>query len=428
MNIFWFRRDLRLDDNVGLNAALKDGLTQGVFIFDKDILDKLEDKEDKRVSLIYDQLNQIHKVFQSYGSSLKIYYGKPGEVWANIVKEFDVRQVFFNKDYEPYAIRRDQEVVEFLNSKNIPHQKFLDHLVFQPNEVLKADQNPYTVFTPYSRKWKEKLASTKIEICESESKLNNLSACNKEFPELKFIGFDYHKVDVPDIRIQNHFLAKYSENRDFPSLSYTSKLSVSLRFGLVSIRKILIQTLHEEKFLNELIWREFYAQIMYHFPESMQNCFKKNYERIIWSNDMTLFQAWCQGITGFPLVDAGMRELNETGYMHNRVRMVVSCFLTKNLWIDWRLGERYFASKLLDFDLASNVGGWQWAASTGCDAVPYFRIFNPELQIERFDKDYKYIKRWVPEYGTDRYPKPIVDYRESRDQAIANYKKYLGGE
>jgi deoxyribodipyrimidine photo-lyase len=428
MNIFWFRRDLRIDDNVGLNAALQDGLTQGVFIFDKDILDKLEDKEDKRVGLIYDQLNQIHEVFQSYGSSLKIYYGKPVEVWANIVKEFDVRQVFFNKDYEPYAIRRDQEVVEFLNSKNIPHQKFLDHLIFQPNEVLKADQNPYTVFTPYSRRWKEKLARTKIEICESESKLNKLSSCKIEFPELKSIGFDYQKIEVPTINIQNQFLTKYSENRDFPSLSHTSKLSVSLRFGLVSIRKILIQTMHEEKFLNELIWREFYAQIMYHFPESMQNCFKKNYERIVWSNDMTAFQAWCQGITGFPLVDAGMRELNETGYMHNRVRMVVSCFLTKNLWIDWRLGERYFASKLLDFELASNVGGWQWAASTGCDAVPYFRIFNPELQIERFDKDYKYIKRWVPEYGTDRYPKPIVDYRESRDQAIANYKKYLGAE
>lgn len=428
MNIFWFRRDLRLDDNVGLNASLKDGLTQGVFIFDKDILDKLEDKEDKRVSLIYDKLSQIHEVFQSYGSSLKIYYGKPAEVWANIVKEFDVRQVFFNKDYEPYAIRRDQEVVEFLNSKNIPHQKFLDHLIFQPNEVLKADQNPYTVFTPYSRKWKEKLARTNIEICESESKLNKLVSCQIEFPELKSIGFDYQKIDLPAINIQNQFLMRYSENRDFPSLSHTSKLSVSLRFGLVSIRKILLQTMNEEKFLNELIWREFYAQIMYHFPESMQNCFKKNYERIVWSNDMTVFQAWRQGITGFPLVDAGMRELNETGYMHNRVRMIVSCFLTKNLWIDWRLGERYFASKLLDFELASNVGGWQWAASTGCDAVPYFRIFNPELQIERFDKDYKYIKRWVPEYGTDRYSKPIVDYRESRDQAIAKYKKYLGVE
>ncbi len=425
MNIFWFRRDLRIEDNPGLFNALINGKTLGIFIFDTEILDRLENKADKRVSIIYNALTKIHEQFLCFGSSLKIYYGNPIQIWKELLVEYQIDHVFFNKDYEPYGISRDKEVVSILNQNNVPHSKYLDHLIFQPNEVLKTDKTPYTVFTPYSRKWKDRLSNHSIPSYPSQSLLSNLIPEIIPFPPIDSIGFELQNVSLQSIEINSDYLEKYTQNGDFPSLNHTSHLSVYLRFGLVSIRTILSKVMNEERFLNELIWREFYIQILFHFPHSASSNFKSIYDKIIWSTNEHHFKLWCEGKTGYPMVDAGMRELNETGLMHNRTRMIVACFLTKNLWIDWRWGEAYFAQKLLDFELSSNVGGWQWAASTGCDAVPYFRIFNPSLQQERFDKEFDYIKKWVPEFGTSSYTEPIVDYKISKEEAIKLYKKFL---
>lgn len=425
MNIFWFRRDLRIEDNAGLFHALQNGKTLGIFIFDTDILHHLDNESDKRVNIITQELVKINSVFRKHNSSIKQYIGKPIEVWKEITNTFKISGVYFNKDYEPYGIKRDNEVVDLLNSKGISHYKYLDHLIFKPNGVLKMDNSPYSVFTPYSKKWKEKLLTYSIPEYPSENLLFNLESCLNELIPIEKIGFKETPVKLASIELNNSFLTNYAQNRNIPSLEHTSHLSVYLRFGLKSIRQIVAKVKHEESFLNELIWREFYMQILYHFPHTISKSFKPQYDSIIWSHDMNLFSQWCEGRTGFPMVDAGMRELNATGLMHNRVRMICSSFLVKNLWIDWRLGEAYFASKLLDFELSSNVGGWQWAASCGCDAVPYFRIFNPTLQQEKFDKDFRYIKFWLPEFGTSSYPMPIIDFKDSRDKAIANYKKYL---
>lgn len=425
MNIFWFRRDLRLEDNIGLYHSLKSDRTLCIFIFDSEILSQIDDIKDKRVSIIYDALEKIHCTLQNFGSSLRIYYGKPNEIWKQVIDEYSPQRVFFNKDYEPYAIKRDQRIVELLTKNKIEHFKYLDHLIFKPNEVLKADKTPYTVFTPYSRKWKEKFIQTKVQKYSSEELLENTVQVNIPILTLSDIGFEKVDHGLLQYQIDPDFIKDYAFERNYPAKSHNSNLGAYLRFGMVSIRNVVNQSHKEEIFLNELIWREFYAQIMYHFPYSMENSFKRQYDYIVWNDRSDMFEKWCQGQTGYPIVDAGMRELNATGRMHNRVRMIVSSFLTKNLWIDWRLGERYFASKLLDFELASNVGGWQWAASSGCDAVPYFRIFNPTLQTEKFDPKYEYISKWVPEWNTESYPKPIVDFKKSRDEAIIKFKKYL---
>lgn len=425
MNIHWFRRDLRIHDNPALFHALQSGPTQCIFIFDTTILDRLEDKSDRRVEIIYQALEQIHAALRQHNSSLWIFYDKPIDVWTSILENQKIDHVFFNKDYEPYAIRRDQEVVNLLNGKGIGHSKYLDHLIFQPNEITKADGLPYTVFTPYSRRWKEKWKTYTIPKYPTNSVLENLQPSSFEFPNMEFIGFKSSEFKLNDFNIDLNFIAQYGDKRDIPSLDHTSNLSVYLRFGLVSIREIADKVSSIEKFLNELIWREFYAQIMYHFPESMESNFKKNYDSIVWSQNAAHFKAWCEGMTGVPIVDAGMHQLNQTGRMHNRVRMIVSSYLTKNLWIDWKWGERYFAAKLLDFELASNVGGWQWAASTGCDAVPYFRIFNPTLQAAKFDPKNEYIARWIPNYNPNSYLPQIVDYSISRDEAIRKFKHYL---
>ena len=430
-SIFWFRRDLRLEDNSGLFHALSESdEVVAVFVFDKNILSRLEDKEDKRVVFIHETLKRLNDVLLKKGSSFLIRYGDPVQIIPELVKQENADAVFFNRDYEPYALEREKKVESELQKRKVSFLGFKDQVIFEPNEVLKDDGLPYTVFTPFSRKWKIKRQQKKIPNFPSEDYLNKFSKRNGEdIMALQEIGFKEIKFDFPSKDLLEETLLHYSNLRDFPSKDATSRLSVHLRFGTVSIRKLVLLSENlSEAWLNELIWREFYKVILYHFPHVLYSSFKPNYDRIPWLNNMEYFTLWCEGKTGIPIVDAGMRELNETGFMHNRVRMIVASFLTKNLLIDWRLGEAYFASKLLDFDLSANNGGWQWAASSGCDAAPYFRVFNPLEQEKKFDPNREYIRRWVPEIDSYEYPDPIVDLKTSRERAINTYKLALKAE
>jgi deoxyribodipyrimidine photo-lyase len=420
VSIFWHRRDLRFEDNAGLFYALKtSNRVIPIFIFDSEILSKLP-SDDQRVIYIHQEIEKLKSIYQSFNSDLKVYFGNPIDLIPKICSDFHASTLYTNKDYEPYAI---------LKARNVNFIAKKDHVIFEKNEVLKADNSPYTVFTPYSRRWKEKLNDFYLKAYPTEKYATNLAP----FPEkeslisLEKMGFESEKkFQFPQIEINKSLISKYKETRDFPSIKGTSRMSLALRFGTISIRFLAQNTMQlNETYLNELIWRDFYQMIIYHFPHSAENSFKKQYDNIVWENDEELFKLWCEGKTGYPLVDAGMRELNQTGHMHNRVRMVVSSFLCKHLLIDWRWGERYFAEKLLDFDLASNVGGWQWASGSGCDAAPYFRVFNPQLQQEKFDKNLEYIKKWVPEFGTTTYVLPVVEHKFARDRAIARYKEAL---
>jgi len=428
VTIFWFRRDLRMEDNAGLYRALKDrGNVLPLFIFDADIIDKLEDKKDKRVSFIYYQVQRLKKEVEASGSSLLVKYGKPVEVFDALFAEYQVEAVYTNHDYEPYARERDEGMKKFLESKNVDFTTFKDQVIFEKSEVTKDDGKPYTVFTPYGRKWRAALKPSDLKSYPSETLLDR---CFKTDPvgdfDLKDVGFEYTTFDYPDKKIDGEILKNYHLTRDIPSVNGTSRQSLHLRFGTVSIRKLVKSALDlNETFLNELIWREFYMMILWHFPQVIDRAFKPKYDNVRWLNDEKQFNAWCQGKTGYPIVDAGMCELNQTGFMHNRVRMVVASFLVKHLLIDWRWGEAYFAKKLLDFELSSNNGGWQWAASSGCDAAPYFRVFNPELQTKKFDPDLKYIKRWVPEFQELNYPKPIIDHKFARERVLKEYKRAL---
>ncbi len=427
-SIFWHRRDLRIEDNAGLYKALKNTKeVQPIFIFDKNILDKLP-KNDQRVLFIHSYVSKLKKAYQEVGSDVKVFYGMPLEIIPQLAVEWEVDTVFTNRDYEPYALERDKRMFELLKEKNIDFQGAKDHVIFEKNEVLKNDGLPYTVFTPYSRKWKEKLTDFYLSSYPVEKYLNQLVQCEQsDLVSMEELGFESQQhIDFPTQDFNEKIIKSYAETRDIPSIVGTSRLSLHLRFGTISMRKLarLAKQLNET-YLNELIWRDFYQMILFHFPHSAKSAFKKQYERITWEHDETHFHAWCAGKTGYPLVDAGMRELNATGFMHNRVRMVVASFLTKHLLLDWRLGEAYFAEKLMDFELASNVGGWQWAAGCGCDAAPYFRVFNPISQQEKFDPDFKYIKKWVPEYGTETYPKPIIEHKFARERCIARYKNGL---
>lgn len=428
ITIFWHRRDLRIHDNAGLYHALKSKYpVLPVFIFDRNILDKLEDKDDARVSFIHQQLQELKKQYEQSGSTLHVFYGKPNEIWKEIVNTYSVKEVYCNRDYEPYAQERDKSVFEFLSSQNIPFKGFKDHVIFEKNEVLKDDGKPYTVYTPYSKKWKSKLNDFYLKSYPTEKYLSNLCRTNSlRLISLEEIGFKPTAISFPDKIAREEIIKNYHATRDLPAIKGTSRLSVHLRFGTISIRELARKAKAlNEKYLNELIWRDFYQAILFHFPHTVNKAFKPEYDKIQWLNNEKEFLLWCQGKTGYPIVDAGMRELNATGFMHNRVRMIVASFLTKHLLIDWRWGEAYFAKKLLDFELASNVGGWQWAAGCGVDAAPYFRVFNPALQTEKFDKDLKYIKQWVPEYGTSAYPKPIVDHKMARERVLNTYKKAL---
>jgi deoxyribodipyrimidine photo-lyase len=430
--IHWFRRDLRLEDNHSLQQALRSGKkVLCVFIFDREILDKLQDKTDARLAFIHSTLETINSKLQELGGALRCYYATPKEAWQQITTEFNVSEVFCNRDYEPYAQARDRAIYEMLQEKGIAFHGFKDHVIFEKSEVVKDDGLPYTVFTPYSKKWKSNIQSKSFDSFDSVPLAEQLHPCKpSSIITLDAMGFKRtDAIQIPSSTLDHSIVKEYHLKRDIPAEAGTTRLSLHLRFGTVSIRTLAkIGMELNEKWLNELIWRDFYQMIIYHFPHTIDHAFKPAYDRIPWRNDEAEFRSWCEGKTGYPIVDAGMRELNTTGFMHNRVRMIVASFLTKHLLIDWRWGERYFASKLLDFELASNVGGWQWAASSGCDAAPYFRVFNPALQTEKFDKDYRYIKKWCPEYGTPAYPKPIVEHSLARERVLRVFKQALQSE
>lgn len=429
VNIFWFRRDLRLKDNAGLYHALKsNNPILPIFIFDKNILDKLSDKEDKRVAFIHAAVHEVQAVLEGIGSTLAVFYSTPSEVFEKLTSVYKIEKVFTNHDYEPYAKERDEAIAGFLQAKGASLNTFKDQVILEKDEVLKDDGKPYTVFTPYSRKWKAVLSDFHLKSYQTEKYFNNfLEQASKEIPALSSMGFEDIVADFPAKALKKELLVKYQQQRNFPAIAGTSKLGVHLRFGTISIRKLAQHCRGlSETFLNELIWRDFYHMILWHFPHvGYGKAFKPAYDLIEWRHDEDAFDKWCKGQTGYPIVDAGMRELNATGFMHNRVRMIVSSFLTKHLLIDWRLGEAYFAEKLLDFDLAANNGGWQWAAGSGCDAAPYFRIFNPYLQTQKFDSKLAYINKWVPELNELSYPAPIVDHEFARKRCLEVYKKAL---
>lgn len=429
MVLFWHRRDLRIEDNAGLYKALKENSSvQALFIFDDQILSHLP-TDDQRVLFIHQEIQRLKSAYQELGSDLLVFHGNPSELIPRLAKEYSCEKVYTNRDYEPYALARDQHIFQELEKDGIGFIGSKDHVIFEKNEVLKDDGLPYTIFTPYSRKWKAKLTDFYLKSYPTVSYLDHLtkSTAPQALLSLKELGFsDFQKHPFPARSSSKELIRSYHENRDFPIKNGTSKLSVHLRFGTISIRQLAREALaHNETFLNELIWRDFYQMIVYHFPHSVSGSFKKQYDKIVWEHNEAHFKAWCEGKTGYPLVDAGMRELNETGFMHNRVRMVVASFLTKHLLIDWRWGEAYFAQKLMDFELASNVGGWQWAAGCGCDAAPYFRVFNPTAQQEKFDKQKQYIQKWVPEFGTSSYPAPIIDHAFARDRILTRFKQAL---
>ncbi len=418
---FWFRRDLRLEDNVGLFQALNAKFPViPIFIFDDAILENLP-KDDSRVSFIYDSLSKINHELNAIGSSLLIKKGDTKAVWKDLLQEVKIKEVFFNKDYEPYAIQRDSEIKAFLESHQIEVHSYKDQVIFEELEITKSDGLPYTIYTPYKNKWMEKFnLQSPITEYNTQKYFSNFHKFHSDFPTLKQIGFEESTIKVIPHNLSQ--IQNYDENRNFPALDSTSYLSPHLRFGTVSIRKLVNWAVKKNQiFLNELIWREFFMQILFSFPKVVTHNFKAAYDGIQWRNNEAEFELWCQGKTGFPMVDAGMRQLNQTGYMHNRVRMVVASFLCKHLLIDWRWGEAYFAQKLLDFDLSANVGNWQWAAGTGCDAAPYFRVFNPQIQLEKFDKNGIYVRKWIPEFELG-YGEPIVDHAFARDRAIATYK------
>lgn len=420
VSFFWFRRDLRIEDNVGFEKALASGVPViPVFIFDRAILDELP-KDDARVTFIYQQLEKIHQTFEGFGCGLLIEMGEPKQVWIRLLDTYDVDTVYTNRDYEPYANERDAAIETICSQKNTAFQTFKDQVIFETSDILKADGLPYTVFTPYKNRWLERFRDEGIASSDPVN-FEQLFKQKVDFPSLASIGFEKSSIPVPDFALDH--LRDYDKVRDFPAVHGTSGLSTHLRFGTVSIRQIVQKAVSINAiFLSELIWREFFMQILHHFPKVVGRNFRSKYDSIEWRNDEDDFKRWCEGNTGYPIVDAGMRELNATGLMHNRVRMVTASFLCKHLLIDWRWGEAYFAEKLLDYDLSANNGNWQWAAGTGCDAAPYFRVFSPDAQTKRFDPKLEYIRKWMPEIDGFGYPEPMVEHKYARDRALKTYK------
>jgi deoxyribodipyrimidine photo-lyase len=429
LNIFWFRRDLRLDDNLALYKALiGDFPVLPIFIFDSEILKKLS-KDDARVTFIFNTLQKIRATIQDVNdSSIAMFHGKPIEIYKQLVKDYNINSVFTNHDYEPYATKRDNEIKDFLLKHNIEFKTYKDQVVFEKNDVVKSNGTPYLVYTPYMKQWKKKFKELDFKSFSSEEKLSNL-VTDIKFPSLSLsdIGFETSKQEIEPYTVTPNLIKTYEATRNFPAKNSTSRLGPHLRFGTVSIRKMVNKAIAEsnEIFWQELIWREFFMNILWHFPHTVNESFKPKYERIDWRNNEDEFKLWCEGKTGYPLVDAGMRQLNQTGFMHNRVRMLVGSFLCKHLLIDWRWGEAYFAEKLHDYDMASNVGNWQWVAGCGVDASPYFRIFNPTTQIEKFDKKLEYIKQWIPDLQELTYPTQMVDHKFARERCLQVYKEAL---
>lgn len=428
ISIFWFRRDLRLNDNAALFEALKNNNSiLPLFIFDTEILEKLPSKEDKRIVFIHHHISKLQKELIKIGSSLLVMHGSPMSVFEKLVRKFTISGVYANTDYEPETIARDNKIFNLLKNKGIAFKLYKDQVIFEKSEIIKNDGSPFQVFTPYSKAWKHKLEQNKIPLFSSEKLLNNFYKTSPfQIPTLTEIGFKNTEITNSEPIIDHDIIRKYHETRNFPYLKGTSNLSVHLRFGTISIRKLVNIALElNEQFLNELIWREFFMMILYHHPRVANECYKKQYNYIAWRNNEDEFKKWCLGETGYPMVDAGMRELNETGFMHNRVRMIVASFLTKHLLIDWRWGETYFAEKLMDYELSSNNGNWQWSAGCGCDATPYFRIFNPYEQIKKFDSNLIYTKKWVKNLKTPDYPTPIVEHKFARERFLKIVKTSL---
>lgn len=429
IDIFWFRRDLRLDDNHGLFKALESGRkVLPIFIFDSEILAKLQ-KNDARVTFIHDTLQRINSELKNHhNTGIAMFYGKPSVIFRKLIKDYHVGTVYTNHDYEPYAELRDSQIKSLLNENGVAFVTFKDQVIFEKNEIVKGDGKPYLVYTPYMKRWKETFRNGKLVNYSSKELLNHLVKL-RVYSNLSLsdIGFERSKQSIISYELTSELIQTYENKRNFPALDGTSKLGTHLRFGTVSIRRIVGKATKEqnEVFLQELIWREFFAQILWHFPQTETQSFKPRYDRIVWRNNEGEFKLWCEGKTGYPLVDAGMRELNNTGFMHNRVRMLVGSFLCKHLLIDWRWGAAYFAEKLHDYDMASNQGNWQWVAGCGVDAAPYFRIFNPTTQMEKFDKNHEYIKQWCPDFQELTYPKPIIEHKFARERCLKVYKEAL---
>jgi len=432
ISIFWFRRDLRLHDNSGLYEALQSGQpVLPIFIFDTNILDKLQDKDDRRVQFIHEALQDVQEKLKAMGSGIMVFHGTPEDSFTQLMREYTIGNVYTNHDYEAYAIERDTRIAQILAKNKIGFHTYKDQVIFEKSEVVKDDGLPYTVFTPYSRKWKARLTGKDLAPRPSETLTQHFLRWNSpSLPTLRDIGFETNGKAYPPSTVHDDLIRHYGRDRDIPGIAGTSKLGVHLRFGTISIRGLARKAKAlSDTYLNELIWRDFYHMITWHFPHVCKGkSFKPAYDQITWRQDNGEFDKWCQGQTGYPIVDAGMRELMETGFMHNRVRMITASFLCKHLLLDWRLGEAWFAQKLLDFDFAANNGGWQWAAGSGCDAAPYFRIFNPYLQTKKFDPNLAYIRKWVPELNDFSYPKPIVDHEFARKRCLETYSRALKGE
>ena len=427
--IFWFRRDLRLDYNIGLYHALQSQYpVLPIFIFDNDILKNLDNKRDRRVDYIYQAAKSINQELKSVNSRLEVFNDNVKNVFTKLEDNYELKAIFCNRDYEPYTIKRDTEIYNYFKKKNIPFLAYKDQVIFDKNDVLKDDGKPYTVFSPYSKKWRSSLNNEYFQ--EYRIKKNNfLRLSYKNILNLKDIGFERTDINFIKPELNPAIIDNYDKTRNFPAINGTTRLSVALRFGTISIRHCVNFALqHNDIWLTELIWREFFMQILYHFPQVVNNSFKPKYDNIKWINNESHFKKWCEGQTGYPIVDAGMRELNETGFMHNRLRMITASFLCKHLLTDWRWGEAYFAEKLNDYDLSANNGNWQWACGGGCDAAPYFRIFNPSTQAEKFDKDNVYIKRWVPEFEDINYPQPMIEHKAARERALKAYSEAVMGD
>ena len=421
---FWFRRDLRLEDNIGLTKALESSKNiQCIFIFDENIILELPNN-DHRITFIYNELSKLNEQLKSFDSSLRVEIGKPEQVWKKIITEEKIQAIYTNKDYEPYARKRDGAIRDLAEVNNVEFRRFKDQVIFEENEVVKDDGDPYTVYTPFKNKWLKAFNPEEFKPVSIDSLTRNFAKSNFDFPSLKTVGFERSSIEVKPYTLKD--LENYKDVRDLPFEDATSYLSPHLRFGTIGIRSLVHSVKdRSEVFLSELIWREFFMQILYHFPKVVDHSFRSKYDRIQWRNNEAEFEKWCNGETGYPMVDAGMRQLNETGYMHNRVRMVVASFLCKHLLIDWRWGEAYFAQKLFDYDLSANNGNWQWAAGTGCDAAPYFRVFNPESQLKKFDPKLKYVRKWVNDFDELTYPEPMVEHKMARERALDTYKSAL---
>ena len=449
----WIRRDLRIHDHAALSKALDEGETTLVFVFDPYILDKLKHQDDRRVTFIMESLRDIEGEVQKHGSSIVIRYGKPEIEIPKLASELKVTRVFSNRDYEPYAKERDTKVEKALKKISIGFEQFKDTVFFEKHEVLSNTGSIYKVFTPYKNKWIESFEQNDRNVPNYKCKLKNLRSFKNPKNILKHdwfkeIGMTKNPALLPGgtkealkrlKKFQTH-IENYAEDRNFPAISGTSLLSVYLRHGNISVRDMLRMATTENSdgaktWVSEIIWRDFYQMILDVYPRVTKGAFKPEYDQIKFLGSPSYFKAWCEGRTGFPIIDAAMRCLNQTGMMHNRLRMVVASFLCKTLLIDWKKGEEYFAQELLDFDLAANNGGWQWSASTGSDSQPYFRIFNPYNQSEKFDDEGKFIREWVPELAllsskeihrptkesAPDYPQAIVSYEMNRNRCLSMY-------